>query len=110
MNGTKHGHGVEINFRDSTKYAGIFNGGKKNGYFFVQKNEENYEGVLQHGLYHGQGKLVTHEYIYTGCFEDGKKHGFGEQYHPKTGLKLVGYFKNDVYQHLNEAQPRVLVA
>lgn len=77
LNGVKHGHGVEINFNDNVKFAGVFNSGSKNGYFFVQKLDENYEGTLQYGLYHGTGKLMTEDYVYTGFFQNGKKHGYG---------------------------------
>jgi hypothetical protein len=66
--GNKHGHGVEINFEKNTKYAGSFKHGKKSGYFFVQKERENYEGMLEHGIYQGQGKLMTEDYVYIGTF------------------------------------------
>lgn len=76
--------------------------GKKSGYFFVQRERENYEGMIEHGIYQGEGKLMTQDYVYVGSFQNGKKHGYGEEYYPKTGLRLKGCFKNGEYQIMDK--------
>lgn len=104
LKGAKHGYGVEIDFQRGTTCAGSFEQGKKNGLFCIQKERENYEGELLHGLYHGKGKLMTEDCVYTGAFENGRKHGFGEEFYPKTGLRLRGCFKHGEFQHLDGAK------
>lgn len=42
LDGSKHGKGTEINFEENTIYSGTFENGKKNGFFRVQKERENY--------------------------------------------------------------------
>lgn len=55
-------------------------------------------------MYHGKGKLTTEDYVYTGSFENGKKHGFGEEFYPKTGLRLKGCFKNGELQSVDKSK------
>jgi antitoxin component YwqK of YwqJK toxin-antitoxin module len=45
---------------------------------------------------------MTEDYVYHGSFENGKKHGFGEEFYPKTGLRLKGCFKNGEFQSLDK--------
>lgn len=53
---------------------------------------------MENGLYQGEGRLTTPNYIYEGLFEKGEKNGYGEEFYPKTGIRLTGIFKNGVLE------------
>ena len=82
--------------QEHTKFKGSFEQGRKTGKFYVEKLNEKYIGFLEDGLYQGEGRLTTDNWIYEGEFDRGEKNGYGEEYYPKTGVRLTGNFQNGV--------------
>lgn len=62
----------------------------------MEKPTEKYIGYLENGLYQGEGRLSTADYVYEGLFDQGEKNGYGQEFYPKTGVKISGIFKNGV--------------
>lgn len=55
-------------------------------------------------MYQGEGKLTKEDYVYEGMFDRGEKNGYGEEFYPKTGVKITGNFKNGVLEKIRASK------
>jgi len=106
----RHGNGVQLFTRTEggvqPKYAGQWDRDRKNGEGqCTYEDGSEYRGHFTNDKFDGYGSFtwapaVGHQY--EGYWKDGKMEGGGEFRH-KSGHKLKGIFKNNLYNHKNKA-------
>lgn len=97
-NYVKHGHGVEINKEEGTRYEGKFKMGKHHGKgkLVYEMTGDSYDGEWVEGEIHGEGRFVfSNGDIFAGEFDNNQmKQGIMNR---ANGDEYAGDFVNDLF-------------